>query len=111
LCNTASNDASNEQRTDSQSPVSSQLGFDDRERKNSPVMIFKDSRSKSLQTNSLGMTVNNSPRMITRAAALRLSPKRDSLNPSQICEEFNHELRNINISPTHGVKYKVHKPK
>jgi hypothetical protein len=57
------------------------------------------------------MAVSNSPRMITRAAALRLSPKRDSLNPSQVCEELNHELRNINISPTHGVKYKVHKSK
>ncbi len=111
LFNSASSDAPNEQRTDPQSPVSSQLGFNTRERKSSPVMIFKDSRSKSLQTNSLGMPVSNCPRMITRAAALKLSPKRDSLEPSQISEELNHELRNINISPTHGVKYKVFKPK
>ncbi|CAG2173241.1 unnamed protein product [Oppiella nova] len=75
LCNSASSVGSHEQRTES--PTTSRPAFHERDRIASPVMIFKGSRSKSLQTNSLGLAVGTSPRMITRAAALKLSPKKE----------------------------------
>ena len=105
LCNPAS--AGSQDRSDS--PVSSRGGFRERDRMPPPMMAFKGSRSKSLQTNSLGLAVSSSPRVTTRAAALKLSPIRDNNDLNHITEEVNSDVTNIDITPFHGVKYKVYK--
>ena len=64
----------------------------------------KGSRSKSLQTNSLGVAVLNSSRI---AQGIK-SPKRDSLDPTHLFTHFDNGL--LNVSPLHGVRFKVEKP-
>ncbi|CAG2116030.1 unnamed protein product [Medioppia subpectinata] len=86
LCNSGSSVGSHEQR--GESPTTSRMPF--RERIASPVMFFKGARSKSLQTNSLGLAVNTSPRMISRPP--KLSPKKDFIDLKHISEEINSDL-------------------
>ncbi|XP_054166093.1 popeye domain-containing protein 3-like [Oppia nitens] len=102
LCNSVSSvDQQNE------SPITSRTPLREKDQIVSPTAVYKGARSRSLQTNSLGLAVSPSPRVTTRASALKLSPKKDFIELKDIItEETDIDNNNKNTSTAQGVKFK-----